>query len=1002
MVDMDNIKINVKRERETGKRAFSDEEEKEMEKKMDAQPLIRFLPVPVILTSPEEKVIDTNPAAERLFKRTRKEMVGIKAEELYSEEDVPKIEEALEECKIIGSFSCEATAIRGDETTLPAIINFAPVKDERGDIIGILCTVTDITEIRKREEELECAQTYIAELITTIPGPLAVINKENRLIMVNDGWKMMLGYEREDLLDKKIKELQFISPERMAGLEERTRRNIEKLHRGEIIDLETSFKAKDGREVPILLSEALMPSIDGRLIVARDITALKEREEELNRLSAMVENAGTPIILLDPTSRWEYVNPIFEKFFGFKKEEFLGKTTLETPIVTEEAKEIILEKRNLYGKDVVTFQVPLVRKSGEIAQILLTQTCIYDEEGKVANWVVELKDITELKDRGTNLRSAISVFGSILSKAAEGDLSVKVDLSQISAEYEPIGEDINKMISATQSGNEELADSEARIASILKALPLGLTLTAPSPDPKKRILQYVNPAYEKMVGYAKEEIIGIGIPDLPFIDSDSMVVVKERQTEFTEGSSYDIPLRRKNGEKRLFCSTQAPLKDAKGNAIANVHILVDVTEERKREGELKNAVSTFGEVLSSAASGDLTAKVPLETISEEYSQIGEDINKMILATEKNIDEMRVREEELEQAISVFGSVLSKAAEGDLSVKVNFASISEEYRPIGKDITKMIQGLLSMVERIREASDQLSSSSQGISSSAEQITTSTQQASLSTSQMVDGASNQANQLGEIEKITQEMMTFALETAEKMKSMNDKMEEASAKATKGAEDAKDAIQKSEDMSDSISRTVEVVRSLGDKLTEVGEVLEIITDITSQTTLLALNAAIEAARAGEQGKAFSVVAEEVRRLAERSRDNTKKIEIMIKEIEGHRGNALTSVDETADITKRSKGVIRSAFLALGEVANLIQTTSDVSQEVFDASGKQEGEVERIATATEEVSATAQEIAANAEELSASTEELAASMEELAATAQELSQLSKNLDVSVSKFGL
>jgi len=449
------------------------------------------------------------------------------------------------------------------------------------------------------------------------------------------------------------------------------------------------------------------------------------------------------------------------------------------------------------------------------------------------------------------------------------------------------------------------------------------------------------------------------------------------------------------------------MMDVEGSVTGLVVTATDVTELKEREEELRKrgeelgkAVKSFGEVLSKAAGGDLTVKADLSAISEEYGQIGGDINKMISATEENIDELRKREEELNQAVSTFGSILSKAAEGDLSAKVDLSQISGEYAPIGKDINEMVQGLLDMVRGVKGAVNQLSSSSQGIASSAEQVNSSTQQASLSVSQIADGASNQADRLGRVTDSTQEMMTFALETAEKMKSMNDKMEGASAKATKGAEDAKDAIQKSEDMSNSISRTVEVVRSLGDKLTEVGEVLEIITDITSQTTLLALNAAIEAARAGEQGKAFAVVAEEVRRLADRSRENTKKIEGMIKEIEGGREDALTSVDEATDTTQKSKGVIRNALLALEEVANLVQTTAAISQSVFDATGKQKGEVEGIASAAEEVSSMAQETTANAEELSASTEELAASMEELVATAQELSQLSEDLDTSVSRF--
>ncbi len=678
-----------------------------------------------------------------------------------------------------------------------------------------------INAINKREAELEGTKVDPNAVMDSISVPLYTFDRDTRLTSVNPEFENTLGYSKDEVLGLPIEDFaaKVLPPESVPTISKKVR---ERVKTGEIVrGVPIDMINKDGERIPCLYSASgirdLWGEVVGEVVTLSDVTELKKREEELNRLSAMVENSGTPIILLDPTSRWEYVNPIFEKFFGFKKEELLGKTTLETPIVTEEAKEIILGKRKLYGKDVVTYEVPLVKESGEMAQILLTQTCIYDEEDKVTNWVVELKDITELKNKEINLRNAISVFGEVLSSASGGNLSTKVDLSKISEGYKPIGENINSMISAI---------------------------------------------------------------------------------------------------------------------------------------------------------------------------------------EENIDELRKREEELKQAVSVFGSVLSKASSGDLSAKVDLSLISEEYAPIAEDINEMVQGLTSMVESIREASDQLSSSSQGIASSAEQVNSSAQQASLTVSQIADGTYNQATRLEEIGSSTREMMSFAQEMAKEMESTAKRMKEAADRAMKGAKDAEGAIQKSEDMSNSISRTVEVVRSLGDKLTDVGEVLEIITDITSQTTLLALNAAIEAARAGEQGRAFSVVAEEVRRLADRSRENTRKIEGMIKEIEGGREDALASVDEAFDITQKSKEVIRSAFLALGEVANLVQTTAATSQSVFDSSRKQEGAVERIAYATQAVNSTALEIATNVEDLSASTQERAAGMEELTATAQELSQLSENLDASVSRF--
>jgi len=187
-----------------------------------ASNLARSLPNPTSVMTPDGERIDTNLATERYFRRSRDEIIGKRVEGLYAEEDMETIKNAFEESKREGTgFStCKATCLRGDGTTFPALLNFSPLKDAEGNIINVLVTATDITELRRSEEELR-------------------------------------------------------------------------------------------------------------------------------KLGAMVENVGTPIILTDPTSRWEYVNPSFEKVFGFTREEVLGKLGLETPMVTEEAKKIMTEKREL-------------------------------------------------------------------------------------------------------------------------------------------------------------------------------------------------------------------------------------------------------------------------------------------------------------------------------------------------------------------------------------------------------------------------------------------------------------------------------------------------------------------------------------------------------------------------------------------------------------------------------------------------------------------------------
>jgi len=127
----------------------------------------------------------------------------------------------------------------------------------------------------------------------------------------------------------------------------------------------------------------------------------------------------------------------------------------------------------------------------------------------------------------------------------------------------------------------------------------------------------------------------------------------------------------------------------------------NIEELQRREANLKNAVSVFGEALSKAAGGDLSARVSLEGIGAGYLPIGEDINKMISAMGANIDELREREDALKSAISSFGSVLSSAASGNLKAKVDLSKISEEYKPIGEDINSMISAIEEDISELKK-------------------------------------------------------------------------------------------------------------------------------------------------------------------------------------------------------------------------------------------------------------------------------------------------------------
>lgn len=314
--------------------------------------------------------------------------------------------------------------------------------------------------------------------------------------------------------------------------------------------------------------------------------------------------------------------------------------------------------------------------------------------------------------------------------------------------------------------------------------------------------------------------------------------------------------------------------------------------------------------------------------------------------------------------------------GDLNVTVN-SNLSKR----GDEIGVLARTFNEMVENIRNSVD-LRILIKGIIDVSNTLANSSSQISSSTEEMSIAVQDQARQIAEIVSAIEEMSRTIIDNANQAERAERLAKENSSYAAEGSKSVIATIEQMHRLVEVVKNSAQSIQILSKNSEQIGEIIDVIEDIADQTNLLALNAAIEAARAGEQGRGFAVVADEVRKLAERAMKATKEISGMIKKIQSDTNEVVKIMESGVKVAETGIQLADKANLALKQIVQNATDVADLISEISRANKEQSKVSEDISKAVESISSIS-------EQTSAGVNQIAKSVEDLSKLAEHLRQM-------------
>ncbi|HEY8394410.1 MAG TPA: methyl-accepting chemotaxis protein [Thermaerobacter sp.] len=381
-----------------------------------------------------------------------------------------------------------------------------------------------------------------------------------------------------------------------------------------------------------------------------------------------------------------------------------------------------------------------------------------------------------------------------------------------------------------------------------------------------------------------------------------------------------------------------------------------------------------------------------------------------------------------RALRQVATTARRVADGDLTVPFLDVRSRDEVGDMARAFNDMLRGLRQLLDAVGQSTRSVLDAARELTDASQQSAAGAAEAAQAVSQVAAGVTEQAQASEEVRQTieqlrqtTEQIAAGAQQTAGEIQATSElldrmnqaveavagnaerargRAEEAGATADRGAEVVRQTLDVMEEIRRAVGASAERIRSLEELSSQIGEITQVISGIAEQTNLLALNAAIEAARAGEHGRGFAVVADEVRKLAERSAVSAREITGLIERIQSGTAEVVKAMETATAEVDRGGIMANQTGEALQQILASVRGVVEDVRAIFDAAHELRASTEQVVRAFDAVAAVTEENTAATEEMAAGASQVGQSVERVAAVAQENAAAAEQVSAAIEQL--